>query len=83
MFGNDEFLIVNALETPLLGFYWCPLWVVSGCPAEPRKQASHFHVTSHITDEAMPALLGLEPPADQNLPVRAGQNGLEECWGGS
>jgi len=74
--------MVNAVETPLLGFYWCLLWVVSGCPADLPKHGSHFRRTSDIADEAIPAAPCLVPPVEQNVPVRAGQNGLEECWGG-
>lgn len=48
LFSNAEFLIVNAVETALLGFYWCLLWVASGCPAELHKHVSHFHITSDV-----------------------------------
>lgn len=61
LFGNAEFWTVNAVETPLLGFYWRPLlggqWLSS-------KQISRCHITSDIADGAVPVPLGLVPPME-------------------
>lgn len=55
VFGDVELCFVNAVVTPLLGFCWCEVWVVRGCPVE---LLSHLH-RADTADGAMPVPLGL------------------------
>lgn len=44
---------------------------------------SHFHRASDIAAGAMPVPLGLVALVEWDLSGWAGQNSLEECWGGN